>query len=194
MPRSYCKSLIKSVGGVIDNQRMVSADYIVRAMASGDRRHETDRSGINFQVSVQIPWNNPELVVALDTPGVVVLDTSHMPDVTRPYISVRDLGLLRRQWPVSVVARMSHRQTELVMMRHTCKQRFRGAQTGYSSYRGVGFFDGRGIVQCEWLSVGTSLQGIRTVRCRCVPVRNIHDRSPAFHQGLCRRQMDSQTE
>ena len=42
VPRSYCKSLIKYVGGVTDNKRMVSADYIVRTMASGDRRHETD--------------------------------------------------------------------------------------------------------------------------------------------------------
>ena len=108
--------LTESVDGVTDNKRMVSADYIVRAMASGDRRHETDWSGIDFQVSVQIPLNNPELVVALDTPGVVVLDTSHMADVTRPYISVRDLGLLCRRWPVSVVARMSQRQTELVMI------------------------------------------------------------------------------
>ena len=64
MPRSYCNSLIKSVCCVIDNKRTVSTDSIIRVMASGERRPGADRSGINFQVSVHIPWNAPKLFVA----------------------------------------------------------------------------------------------------------------------------------
>ena len=58
----------------------------------------------------------------------------NMADAARPPVSVGDLGLLRRQWPVSIVAGMSLRQTELELMRHACKERFRGAQTRCCPY------------------------------------------------------------
>ena len=57
-----------------------------------------------------------------------------MADATGPHISVGYLGLLCRQWSVSMVAGMSQRQTELEKMRHDCKQRFRSARTGCCSY------------------------------------------------------------
>ena len=59
----------------------VLQDYIVDAKASGDSRPGGDRSGINFRVHEQIPRNAPALVVTLDSPGVLVLDTSRVPDV-----------------------------------------------------------------------------------------------------------------
>ena len=139
-------------------------------MASGDSRSEADRSGVNFRVRIQGPWNAPDSLVTLDSPGMVVLDTAHVADVLglrtrdadtelvrvlpgraqdsvrilipdanagasgfhdvtlmdmadagRPPVSVGDLGMLRRQWPVSVVAGMSQRQTELDLMWHACK-------------------------------------------------------------------------
>ena len=135
--------------------------------------------GVSFRVHVQVPWNAPESVVTLVSPGVVALDPSYVPDVlglrTRnadaellrvlpgraqdsvqvlipdantaasgfhdvtlvdmadvagPPISVGDLGLLRRQFLLSVVTGMSRRQTELELMRHACKEQFRGVQTG----------------------------------------------------------------
>ena len=44
-------------------------------MASGDSQPGAHQSGINFWVHVQIPCNAPE------SPGVVVVDTSCVPDV-----------------------------------------------------------------------------------------------------------------
>ena len=38
-------------------------------MASGDSRPGDDRSGVSFLVHVQVPWNAPESVVTLDSPG-----------------------------------------------------------------------------------------------------------------------------
>ena len=168
--------------------------------------------------------------------------------------------MLRRQWPVSVVAGMSQRQTELELMRHACKERFRVAQTGCNPYcstnikhdmaRHVSSFhldlsqlwwcpvswctQWKGTPQdcvdhirkkhyvndsvkaanlgrwfppwtvtreawhmtlntklsgistdatlfSEWVSVGTPLQGVRTMCCTCVSARNLHEQSPVFH-------------
>ena len=36
----------------------------------------------DFRVNVQIPWNAPEAVVILDSPGLFVLDTTYVPDVS----------------------------------------------------------------------------------------------------------------
>ena len=113
-------------------------------------------------------------IVSLDSPGVVVLDTSAVPDViglrarnnnteptrcylgesrtvpndraapwgfhdativdmagaTRSFISKEELSALRRHWPISVVTRMSKRQTDLELMRCDCKARFRSHPTG----------------------------------------------------------------
>ena len=60
-----------------------------------------------------------------------------MADAAGPLVSLGDLGLLRRQWLVSVVSGMSQRQTELELMQHACKERFRGAQTGCCPYCGT---------------------------------------------------------
>ena len=53
----------------------------VCCVASGDSRPGGNRRGVNFRVRVQVPWNAPESVVTWDSPGVAVLDTSHVPDV-----------------------------------------------------------------------------------------------------------------
>ena len=61
----------------------------------------------------------------------------NMADTGRPTVPVGDLSLLQRQWPVSVVSGMSQKQLELQQLRHTCKKRFRGAQTGCHPYCGT---------------------------------------------------------
>ena len=81
--------------GVIDNKRTVPADSFIRVMASGDRWPGAGRSGIDFQVCVEIPWNASELLVTLDTSGVVVLDTSHVPEVLGFRTRNADAGGLR---------------------------------------------------------------------------------------------------
>ena len=58
-------------------------------MATGNSQPEADRKGIDFKVHVQVPWNAPEAFVMLDSPGVLELDTTHVPDVL-------GLGLLGR--------------------------------------------------------------------------------------------------
>ena len=59
-----------------------------------------------------------------------------MADAVRPVVPLGDLWLLRRQWLLSVVSGMSRKQTDLELMRHECKQCFRGAQTGCCPYCG----------------------------------------------------------
>ena len=81
VPGLCLELLIQFVCCVQDNRRTVPEDSIVGAMASGDSRPGGVRSGVSFRVRVQVPWNAPETVVALDSPGVVVLDSSHVPDV-----------------------------------------------------------------------------------------------------------------
>ena len=49
-----------------------------------------------------------------------------MLDVDAPVVSVADLGILPRQWPLSVVSGMSRQQTDYESLRHECKRRFRG--------------------------------------------------------------------
>ena len=55
--------------------------HICGVMVSGDSRPEADRSGVSFLYQLQVPCNAPESIVTLDSPGVVVLDTSAVPDV-----------------------------------------------------------------------------------------------------------------
>ena len=65
---------------------------------------------------------------------VTLLD---MADAVKPVVPVGDLGLLRRQWPVAVLSSMLRQQLDYEKMRHKCKRRFRGIQTGCCSYCGV---------------------------------------------------------
>ena len=69
MPGVYLESLIQFVCGVTDNRRTVSMNCIVGAMASGDSQPEADRSGVNFRVWIQVPWNAPKPLVTLDSLG-----------------------------------------------------------------------------------------------------------------------------
>ena len=48
-------------------------------MATGGDRPTDDRSGVNFDVELQVPWNAPEAYVNLDSDGVNELQT--VPDV-----------------------------------------------------------------------------------------------------------------
>ena len=65
---------------------------------------------------------------------VTLLD---MADAVGRVVPVGDLCLLRRQWPLLVVSGMTRKQTDLELMRHECKQRFRGARTGCCPYCGT---------------------------------------------------------
>ena len=53
-----------------------------------------------------------------------------MVGATGPSVSKEELSALRRQWPVSMVAGMSKRQTDLELMRRDCKARFRSYPNG----------------------------------------------------------------
>ena len=48
---------------------------------AGGSRPRVDHSGVSFHYELQTSWNAPESFVTLDSPGVVVLDTSVVPDV-----------------------------------------------------------------------------------------------------------------
>ena len=81
MPRFCVDTLIQVVCIVGDTHQTAPQDYIVDTMASENSQPGADRKGIDFRVHVQIPWNAPESVGTLDSPGVVVLDTTCVPDV-----------------------------------------------------------------------------------------------------------------
>ena len=55
--------------------------HINGAMVSGDSRPVADRNGVSFRNQLQVLWNAPESIVTFDSPGVVVLDISAVPDV-----------------------------------------------------------------------------------------------------------------
>ena len=86
--RSYCEllpeplfQLFQCVWLVISATSTVTVYRISGAMASGDSRPKADQSGIHFRNQLHVPWNAPESIVTLDSPGVVMLDTSAVPDV-----------------------------------------------------------------------------------------------------------------
>ena len=60
-----------------------------------------------------------------------------MADADGPVVPVGDLCLLRRRWPLSVVSGMSRKQTDLELIRHECKWRFRGSRTGCCLHCGM---------------------------------------------------------
>ena len=57
--------------------------------------------------------------------GVTIVD---MGDLSEPSLSLDDLSLLRRQWPVTVLRRMVWLQQDLDMMRAVAKKRFRNSR------------------------------------------------------------------
>ena len=48
-----------------------------------------------------------------------------MDQADEPVVPVEELGLLRRQWPMSVVSGIAEKQAELELMHQKCKQHFR---------------------------------------------------------------------
>ena len=83
--RSYCEYLhvrellpdpLFQLVCLIDNTQHTSG-----AMASGDSLPKADLCGISFRNQLLVPRNAPESIVTLDSLGVVVLDTSAVPDV-----------------------------------------------------------------------------------------------------------------
>ena len=57
-------------------------------MASGDDHHgqpACDRNGVTFQCDMRTSWHPPKTYVDLNSPGVVVLDTTFVPDVLGMY-------------------------------------------------------------------------------------------------------------
>ena len=81
VPQFRVDALIQVVCVVGDIHQTVPQDYIVDAIASENSQPGADLRGIDFRVHVKIPWNAPESVVTLDSPGVFVLDTTCVPDV-----------------------------------------------------------------------------------------------------------------
>ena len=96
MLRLCVDSLIQFVCAVGDSYRTVWRDYIIDAMTSGGSQPGADQSRIDFRVHVQIPWNEPESVLTLDSPGVVVWDTSCVPDVLGLRTRNADAELVRK--------------------------------------------------------------------------------------------------
>ena len=94
--------LLYFVGSV---SRTVVLDQIVAIMAIGSSRPEADRTGIDFQVRVQVPWNAPEACVTLDSAGLYDLDTKCVPDV---------LGLRARRPEAAVIKVMTGRVRVLI--------------------------------------------------------------------------------
>ena len=43
--------------------------HISGAISSGDSRLEPDRNGVSFRNQLEVPWNTPESIVTLDSPG-----------------------------------------------------------------------------------------------------------------------------
>ena len=56
---------------------------------------------------------------------VTVVDMDH---VDGPNIPVADLDILRGMWPLPVVSSKTDKQMDLVLLRHTCKKRYRGTR------------------------------------------------------------------
>ena len=65
-------------------------------MARGSGHLPAGRSGIDFPVQRDVPWNAPEVFVNMESTGLYELDTESMPDV---------LGL-RARWPGAALIRV----------------------------------------------------------------------------------------
>ena len=73
--------LVHSVGS---RRCIVTVSIISGAMASGKARggrFRVDRGGVNFRYELETSWNARESFLILDSPEVVVLDTSVIPDL-----------------------------------------------------------------------------------------------------------------
>ena len=118
-------------------------------MATGSDTLVEARSGITFDVILEVPWKVPDAYVQLHSDGVFDLEKT-VPDVLglcgrRPYaavvrvmqgcdarsvrafipaVSEADLSLLRRQWPVTVVQSLTWLHNELDVMRAAAKKRY----------------------------------------------------------------------
>ena len=74
----YADSLLHIVGSV---SLTVFWDHFVAMMVTGSGQHEADRTGIDFQFRIQVPWNTPEAFATLSSTGIYDLDTTNVPDV-----------------------------------------------------------------------------------------------------------------
>ena len=138
VPRVPADSLLRFWRVLDSDCHIVSQDRCLDTMATGNSLPGADRTGIDFQVNVQIPWNAPEAYVTLGSPELFMLDTARIPDV----LGLRtrypeDLNILLLQWPLSVVSGMSRKHTDYESLHHECKRCFRGEQTGCCSVCGT---------------------------------------------------------
>ena len=95
---------------------MVTVHIVSRVMASGDAggsRPRVDRSGVSFRCELQTSWNSPESYVNVESPGVVVLDTSVVPDV----LVLR--ALYEAEGPEQCPGARARRQSEALWARMT---------------------------------------------------------------------------
>ena len=76
--------------------KIVFPASVICVMATSSDAAAGGRSGITFDVTLDVPWNAPEAVVHLHSDGVVELDLDTVPDV---------LGLTGRQ-PEDAVVRV----------------------------------------------------------------------------------------
>ena len=81
MPRVSADSFLRLWRVLYSNCQTVSQDRCLDTMATGNSPPGSDRTEIDFQVNVHIPWKAPEAYVMLDSPGLFMLDTAHIPDV-----------------------------------------------------------------------------------------------------------------
>ena len=68
---------------------------------------------------------------------IIIITLLDMAAVVGTAVPVGDLNLLRRQWPLAVLSVMSHKQADLELLRHACKQRFRWARTLNTIWRDI---------------------------------------------------------
>ena len=81
VPRFSAESLLRMRRVLVTDCQTVSQDRCLDTMVTGSSLPGADRTGIDFQVNVQIPWNAPEAYVMLGSPGLFMLDTERIPDV-----------------------------------------------------------------------------------------------------------------
>ena len=64
-------------------------------MATGSGQPPLDRSGVDYRVKLDIPWNAPETVVNLQSQRIYELDTASVPDVLGLHVRRRGAAVIR---------------------------------------------------------------------------------------------------
>ena len=85
--------------------RIIRCRQCASQRSTGSGRPPVDRSGVDFQVQLDVPRNAPEAFVNLESDGIYELNTTCLPDV---------LGLRARQLGTAVIRVMTGRHSRNV--------------------------------------------------------------------------------